>query len=64
MSLTSILVVGATLIGVLVIFLMGLCKASAKGNIYCPRCESEDNKIADIRGNRVTRVCNACGHKW
>jgi hypothetical protein len=65
MSLISIvLIVGALVIAVLGIFLMGLCKASAKGNIYCPSCESEDNISADIRGNRITRVCNTCGHKW
>jgi len=64
MSLTKILVVGAAVTAVLVIFILGLCKAAAKGNIYCPSCRSENHKIADIRKDRIIRVCNACGHKW
>lgn len=47
----------------LILVTLGFCKVAAKGNIYCPNCESESHK-AENCGETIIRTCNACGEKW
>jgi hypothetical protein len=51
-------------------FVIGFCKAAAKGNIYCPACGSEDHKVVinyrenGAKHSHITSICKACGKKW
>ena len=53
-----------------ILLMLGLCKAAAAGNIYCPQCGSEDNIPADIHevgcqnDGRIFRICKSCNNIW
>lgn len=64
MSATSILAIGLAVLAVLVILIIGLYKAAAKGNVYCPTCGSENCGITIRKDGLIVRICNVCGCKW
>ncbi|MCX6760104.1 MAG: hypothetical protein NTW46_02060 [Candidatus Nealsonbacteria bacterium] len=61
---TCIVVYEVLAIAAVLIFILGLCKIAAKGNIYCPSCKSEKVMTVEFRGNQIIYACRACGNKW
>lgn len=63
-------VILATTFVVAAVLALGLCKTSAKGNIYCPKCHGEDfllilhyNKQGKVY-NHIVRICKQCKTLW
>jgi len=64
MSPTTIAVLVVITIVAIIVVILGLCKAAAKGNIYCPNCGSEDYRITNLGGKTINHACNTCRHSW
>lgn len=58
------LVIAAIGVSMIIFLVIYLVIEFYNGRNKCPQCGSHNLNVLNVKGNRITRKCNKCGHEF